>query len=327
MRKPIRMVLVGAGFIGREHVSSAKRLDSVEYVGVVDITTTAATSLAGDYDLPAFARLEQAIEELKPDAADICVPTPYHLEQIEICGRHGVHALCEKPIERSVEQARAIVDVVANTGIRVMVAQVIRFWPEYRHVREMAASGQYGDILSVDCKRLSSPPGWSGWLMDGKQSGGAVIDLQIHDMDFVLQLLGKPRTITTIGRDWGGGINGAVTLLGYPSGIPVQLESSFLMPLSYPFRMFFKIEFEKAIAEMDFWREKGQRLRIYPAEGEPYCPDLLGKDAYRDEIDYFCRQLATGEPFDLVPLEESVLALEMCCMSSKSSETGMPVSV
>ncbi|MBN1435465.1 MAG: Gfo/Idh/MocA family oxidoreductase [Sedimentisphaerales bacterium] len=322
--KPIKMVLAGAGFIGREHLKSAKGLELVEYVGIADPCEVAAKEASVQYNLPCFSDLSEAIASLKPDAVDVCVPTPYHLAQVEICAEHGVNVLCEKPMEITLDAARRMAQIAEDSGIRLMIAQVMRFWPEYRYVREASEDGRYGKIVSVDCKRLSSPPGWNSWLMDETKSGGAAIDLQIHDMDFVLQLLGTPRSLTAWGRDQTGGVNALVTKLDYDNGIPVFLETSFLMPASYPFRMFFKVEFEEATFEMDFWRPKGQRLKIYPVDGDvkEVC---VTDDAYCDEIDYFAKQLAAGKPFDAVPLDESIRALELCCASVESCRVHKPV--
>lgn len=325
MSRPLNLLLAGAGFMGREHLKAARDLPAALFVGVMDSNAALAEKLGAEYGLPAFADLAAAVRQTRPAAVDICVPTPFHRPLVEQCARHRLHVLCEKPIARTLEDARAIQQVAAQAGIRVMVAQVIRFWPEYRFIRKAVKAGTYGRILAVDCKRLSAPPAWNSWMLDARKGGGCAVDLQIHDLDFVYQLLGKPREIRAVGRKFQGTINAAVNQLVYPEPIPVTVEASSLMPPSYPFRMFFKIEFEQAVAEMDFWRPKGQRLKLFPAQGEAFFPTLELKDAYREEIDYFARQILTGAPFAEVPLEDSILALELCLASEQAGLTGQPV--
>lgn len=325
MQSPVKIVLVGAGFMGKEHLQAARGLTSVKYLGVVDQSLSLAGALADHYGLRVFDDLAAAICRLKPDAVDICVPTPFHRPLIQICAAHRVHVLCEKPLARSREDAQAIRRLAETAGIRVMAAQVIRFWPEYQYVRELVCSASYGPIVAVACQRLSSPPAWNSWIMQAAQGGGAVIDLQIHDMDFILQILGRPETIRAVGRVAQGGINAVYSRLEYPQAIPVAVEASFLMPSSYPFRMFFKIEFEQAVAEMDFWRPKGQRMKLFPHRGAAVFPVPDAANAYRDEIDYFARQMICGEGFDRVPLDESILALELCLASETACQTGQPV--
>jgi len=76
-----------------------------------------------------------------------------------------------------------------------MVAQVIRFWPEYVKLKEIFDSGSLGKMVSISCARLSPTPtwAWNNWLLDSERSGGALLDLHIHDTDFLLYLLGKPQ--------------------------------------------------------------------------------------------------------------------------------------
>lgn len=318
MANPLRMILVGAGFMGREHLESTRGSEDLVYVGVVDKSQEVGRSLADEYDLPYFADLAEAISVLSPGAADVCVPTVFHLPLIEACAERGVDVLCEKPVAHTQADADAIASVVEKSGIKLMVAQVIRFWPEYRFVRGLAASKKYGEILAVDCKRLSSPPGWNSWMLKPDVSGGAVIDMQIHDIDFVCQLLGKPSAISTKGQCVDDGVNAAFSQLIYPNGIAVNVECSMLMPSSFPFRMYFKIQFEGAVAEMDFWREKGERLKVFPEDGEGYYPELDSCNPYRAEIEYFARQVSSGGGFDEVPLEESIRSLSLCLASEEA---------
>ncbi len=320
----VKMLLVGAGLMGKTHLEAAKCLDSVEYVGVVDINAEAGNGLATEFDLKTFVDLAAAIAELKPDAADICTPTPHHLPLTRICASAGVHVLCEKPIALTLEDAAEMKGLEAD-GIRIMVAQVIRFWGEYRLAREIVREKRYGEIQAVDCRRLSPPPDWNTWMLKREFSGGAVLDMQIHDMDFVLQMLGKPQAVQAWGAERDGAFNSVHSRLIYPSGIPVRIEASMIMPPSYPFRMYFNIELDGAVLEMDFWRPKGRRLMIYPQDGEAFSPEPEERDAYADEIDYFAVQVKAGKPFDMVALDESILALEICLASEQSFLTGKPV--
>lgn len=325
--QPIKMLLAGAGLMGRTHLEAVGGLDTVEYVGVVDVNDKAAKGFADEFGLKAFEDLAEAIGELRPDAVDVCVPTPYHLGLVRTCASAHVHVLCEKPIALTLEDADEIRRLQADENIRVMIAQVIRFWPEYQQARKIIREKEYGEVCSIDCRRLSSPPDWNTWMLKRESSGGAVLDMLIHDMDFTLQMLGKPQAVRASGRDQDGAFNSVHCQLEYPSGIPVRLEASVMMPPSYPFRMYFSIELEQAVLEMDFWRSKDRRLMVYPQGGEAFCPEPDEHDAYAAEIDHFARQVMTGEPFDLAALDESILALNMCLVAEQSFRTGKAVSL
>ena len=327
--KPVKMLLIGAGFMGKVHLEAARKLASINYVGVVDVKETLGRALAASFGLKAYTDPETAIEATTPDAMDLCVPTPFHRPLVEVCAKHSIHVLCEKPIALTGADARDIRTMATKAGIRVMIAQVLRFWPEYVFTVAAARRGMFGKIRSVECRRLSSPPGWNSWMMQPDFGGGAVVDLQIHDMDFVLQLLGKPAAIRAKGRLVDSTFNAVFNHLEYSSGVIAEVKASYLMPASYPFRMAFSVEFEKGVIDMDSWRSKDERLRIYPARGLPRVwrgqassPKLEQADAYGAEIDYFARQLRSGKPFDRVPLTESIAALELCLASKSSCVAG-----
>lgn len=323
--KPVRMILVGAGFMGEAHLGAAGGLASVRYVGVVDPRRPAAKALAAKCGIPDFDTLEEGLRALQPDAADICTPTPSHLPMIRTCAAHGTHVLCEKPLALTPGDAERIRRICDEKAIRLMTAQVLRFWPEYVYALDVARRGKYGGIRSVLCRRLSSPPGWNSWMMKPGIGDGAGLDLQVHDMDFVYQLLGKPAAIQASGTDWGGAVNAVRNRLVYPGGVSAMTEASYLMPASYPFRMAFTLELEKSVLEMDSWRAKGERLSVHPARGKSFLPILSSASAYGAEIDYFARMLKAGKPFARVPMDGVIDVLRMCRASIISCRTGQGV--
>ena len=78
-----------------------------------------------------------------------------------------------------------------------MVAQVLRFWPEFAAIKDLLESGEYGSLRGAHFKRVISRPDWSGddWFADPSKTGGAIVDLHIHDTDFVHYLFGKPSAV------------------------------------------------------------------------------------------------------------------------------------
>ena len=326
--KEIRMILAGAGFMGREHLAVARTLENVRYVGIVDPDSDRARKLGAEYGIPVFTAVSEAMAAVTADALDLCAPTPFHLDLIRTAADRGLHVLCEKPVARSAADADAILEIVRSSGIRFMVAMVLRFWPEYVFARDVGRDKTYGTVMALECKRLSTPPEWNGWMVRSATGGGAVVDLQIHDLDFALQLVGPPAAVQATGvvaAD--GAVNAVRSTLTVPGGPIVCTEASFRMTSSYPFRMFYRIDFEDAVLEMDFWRPKGRRLIVYPQNGEAFSPDLPKTDAYREEIRYFAARLVDGEPFAECPAADAVAALRLCLASETAVATGQPVSL
>ncbi len=320
----LRMLIVGAGFMGETHLEAVSGLEHVEFTAVVDRDAAKADAFAEKFGLTPFDSLDKAIDIAAPDAVDICTPTTTHLPIIRTCADHELHCLCEKPVALTLEDARAI-KALDSSYSRIMVAQVLRFWPEYQYAVKAVAEKQFGDLVGVDCKRFCSPPDWNDWMMRPDGGGGAVIDLQIHDLDFILNLLGAPKTISSKGAVTNGAVNTVYNTLDYDNGAAVWSEGSMIAPVSYPFRMWYKIVCSDAVLEFDFWRPKGERLMVCPVNGDKFHPELPKHDAYGEEISYFARQILDNAPFDLCPLASSVTALEMCYASNESVRSGAPV--
>lgn len=315
------MLLVGAGSIGKVHIESAKGLDVIRYVGVVDINQTVAQKFAEKYNVKWYTSLSEAINELKPDALDICTPSTYHLPVIKQGAERGMHILCEKPITLDTSSAKEAEDIIKKKKVKLMISKVLRFWPEYIYAVKTTREKTFGKVRSVECKRLSPAPTWNSWMLNDKKGGGAAIDLQIHDMDFILQLFGKPQAIMAHGIETNGGMNTVYNYLYYKDCIHVTVESCFVMPSSYPFRMYYQIVYEKAVIEFDIWRPIGQQLKVFPEEGSEFCPELPPQAAYKNELSYFAKQLINNKEFDKVPLSESISALQMCLASRQSCLT------
>lgn len=314
----VNMLLIGAGVIGKVHVDSARGLNNIKYVGVVDIDKDKADKFARQYNIKGYTSVTEAIDELQPDAVDICTPTPYHLPVIEQCADKVKNILCEKPITLDHASAMEVEEIVEKEKVKLMVSQILRFFPEYIYATETTRKKTYGKLQSVGCKRLSPPLTSNSWMLNDKTGGGAVIDLQVHDMDFVLQICGKPQAIMAHGIESKGGINTVYNNLYYLDDINVTVESCFVMPPSYPFRMYYQIVYDKAVIDFDFWRPAGEQVRVFPEGGQEFCPELVPQEVYRVEISYFAQQIINNKEFDRVPLNESIYALQMCLASRQS---------
>ena len=108
--------------------------------------------------------------------------------------KKGIHVLCEKPVSMEVGDVDLLYRTAEENHVKFMVAQCIRFWPEYVLLKEIYDTGRYGKLLSGEMERLGCYPKWSwdGWMMDEPRSGFVPFDLHIHDLDFVVYAFGAP---------------------------------------------------------------------------------------------------------------------------------------
>lgn len=259
-----------------------------------------------------YSDLAEMLLKAELDAVSITLPTQLHKAVTIQCLQAGLHVLCEKPMALNVADCELMIDAANQAGKELMIAHCIRFWPEYVWLKKTVEAQTYGTIRVADFERLTSAPAWSegSWLADSSKSGGITLDLHIHDLDFIQHLLGLPRaTLSKHIRLDGGEIAHTRTILDYGPDLLVSATASWLMPESFGFKMGYQIVFENAAAVFD-----GQQLKVFPAEGETFEPDLPSDIAYHEEVRHFSECIQKKEePRRITPVQaaESVrLALQ-----------------
>jgi predicted dehydrogenase len=235
----------------------------------------------------------------------------------------------------TVEEADRMIAATEEAGVIAMIGQVIRFWPEYVAIRELLSSGQLGDVRAIDAVRLSAPPAWGTWFKDPSLSGGALIDLHIHDLDFIYSLCGMPDRVFATGLQGPtGGWDQVTTCLDYGKARAVA-EGSFLMPDNFPFQMLFRLQGSKGTVEYRF-RVAGQVGQRAEAETElvlyrPGTPPVPvaseKKDAYLAELEYWVECLRAGRHPVVAVLRQARDVLSIAAAARRSLETGETVAI
>ena len=152
----LRIGLLGAGMIGAVHVEGFATMKSktAQYTAVCDIDDIKRNEFARKYNLCAYAALDEMLADPSINIVDLCLPSFMHEEFAVKIVRAKKHLLIEKPVAFTLEAARNIFTAARENGVRIMVAQVIRFWPEYVKIKEIYDSGAIGDIITVYAARL-----------------------------------------------------------------------------------------------------------------------------------------------------------------------------
>ena len=154
-----------------------------------------------------------------------------------------------------------------NRGI-LMVAHVLRFWPAYCFLREVVACRAYGAIRSLSLTRKSGVPGWAPWLLRPEESGGAILDLLLHDFDQALLLFGLPESMTARTID---SPNVMECSLHYPGGVEVAIAGGWY-PGDVPFAMAFELRAgggELRSPKSGSWRDLRRPRRSAPTQMWP----------------------------------------------------------
>jgi predicted dehydrogenase len=168
----LKVGVIGVGHLGRHHARVYSLLESCQLVGVCDVDDERAAAVADEFGTRAFADADDLIAAV--DAVSIAVPTSAHHEVGVRCIGAGVHALIEKPIASSVEQAADLVERAKGRGLCLAVGHVERFNPALR-----AALDILSKPLFIEAHRL-------GVFVPRGTDVAVVLDLMIHDIDLIL---------------------------------------------------------------------------------------------------------------------------------------------
>lgn len=340
----LKVGIVGAGFMGDTHAMVYKLLSQVELVAVADIEADKRQQWVEKYGGQAYENLEQMLQDDAIDIIDICLPTYLHCENVLLAARAGRHILCEKPIALTLDDAEAMIAATEKAGVKFMVAQVIRFWPEYQYIRKVVTSGELGQLRMLHATRLSSPPlwAWRAWAADPHLSGGGVVDLHIHDLDYIYWLMGRPRHVYALGRhSHTGTVDEVVSLLGFDNERLAVAEGNLVMPSGFPFTMTLQAICEHGVIEyhsrdmkpLTVFKE-GQPP-LYPKLPPPISPKRIQRQntvgniaalgGYFNEISYFVNCVENDNVPSLCPATEAMFSLRLTLAARESIETGETV--
>lgn len=333
--RPVNVAVVGLGFMGLTHIKSYQQLPNARIVAVCDAVRlpingvlagvsgniTGSDAIDLGKSIRTYSKLEDLLADGEVELVDLCVPTPLHLPQTIAALHAGKHVLCEKPLARTSALSQEIVNATKSAKGFFMPAMCMRFWPGWSWLKELATQKTYGKILTARFRRVSAPPGWSrDSYFKGGDSGGALLDLHIHDTDFVQFLFGRPTSVFSTGQSrFSGAIDHVVTQYKVAGGATVYAEGSWL--LTSGFSMAFTVVFERATIDFESTRgadalqlmEEGQPARVIKPEGV---------DGYVEELRYFITAIQSDQPPTVVTALDGLSAVEICEAEEKSIQTG-----
>ncbi len=174
--EPVRVAVIGAGAMGRNHMRVYSEMPGVQLVGVVDAAETVAASAAARFGAPAYTDFARMLDEQRPDAVTVAVPTADHLSVGLETIRRGIHLLVEKPIAASVGEGQQLIEAAGRAGVHLMIGHVERFNPAIIELKRRLAAGELGRIFQIDAHRQGPFPA-------RVRDVGVVIDLAVHDLD------------------------------------------------------------------------------------------------------------------------------------------------
>lgn len=321
----LRVGIAGAGFVAAPHLNAYAAQPGVRVVGVADAVLHKAQRLAAEVDALACVSFDELLD-LDLDIVSICTPPATHAALSIQALEAGLHVLCEKPIARSLDDGRRIVDAARSAPGILMVGQVSRYEPDHRAAKQAIDDGLLGQVRMMSHSMTTSLPGWSegGWFADFEQSGGPLVDLGVHSFDFLSWCAGsEPVRVHAIGADTAiGPATYMLTTVRYANGAMALVESSWAHPLSHGFKLATELVGTQGRLAWDYDSISGGIVTL--ADGTTRRLDPLSDQGFRSEIAGFLAAVRSGAPSP-VPAEQALTALRIALAALESRDAGTTV--
>lgn len=337
----MKIGLIGCGGMGTTHNNAIKAISQkqdVEIVAIADCREEFLNKACGNWEnARKYNTGMELIENENVDLVHICLPTYLHAEHAIKAMEKGINVFIEKPVCLTKEDCARLEEVQKKTNTTVMIGHVVRFFDEYSFLKNCYDNQTYGKLKSMTMQRLSGDVTWGfdDWFHDTKKSGSVVLDLHIHDADFLRFMLGEPEKIKVNSTKFPSGmVNHIITQYKYGDVIATA-EGLWDVSSALPFEASFKAHFEDAT--VIFNSRKQETLQVYLKDGTLLTPKLdkefekvdnsaginvsnLGP--YYTEIKYFISCLQNKKEPDLAPLSEGIKSVNLTLKELELAENG-----
>jgi predicted dehydrogenase len=299
MESHIRIGLIGAGDIAGAHTAGYRRNpDTVVFAAIADPVRENAERRRGDDEaVVIYDDYRTMIAEAQLDAVDICLPHHLHADAIIAAAEAGLHVLCEKPLCLTVEEAAAITEVAARTGVTIMCAHNQLFFPTVAEAKRMLGSGTFGRVYEVrttDSFYNDFTPESMGWRAHTATAGGGeLIDTGYHPLYLLQHLAGAtPVEVTAMltrhRLTFMEGEDSAQVLVRYDNGVVGHVTTSWAYDAAPGTEKF------SVVAEKGSLTSDGVTLTYRLRGAEPVTLEFEPVHDIAAEIEHFARCLLTG---------------------------------
>jgi predicted dehydrogenase len=331
--------IVGLGFMGRTHLAAFESCDGARVVAVADrnealLDGHADETGGGNLGIGSVeAVFDPLVVDTYTDAAALCArgdidlvsittPTPTHRALALMAMKAGKHVLLEKPVDLNPDVIEELAAAAKSCGVLVMPAHCMRFWPAWAWMKTNLDQGTYGRPLRARFRRLGAAPTWNeGFYLDDAQSGGALVDLHIHDVDFLVHCFGVPKRVSSTGST-----RHVVTTYDFgEGGVDVQAEGGWLGP-DAEFEMVCSIECEGGTMSFDLARDT-EVVVTHDGVDTPH-PEASGDGTgYDGEVAALVHAILSGAQTPPVTLDDAAIVARVLNAERASLEATQPCEV
>ncbi|TXK85046.1 Gfo/Idh/MocA family protein [Paenibacillus sp. N3.4] len=324
----MKVAIVGCGNMGAIHANNIGQLPDVDFVGAFDVRIEAADRIASLYGTTSYTSFEKMMEEADPDLVCVLLQTPYHKEYVIKAAEYGKHVFCEKPIALTVSDAEEMTAFCESKGVKLFIGHVVRFFPNYADIKNRIDAGEIGKIGVAHSKRVGPHPGKaSDWYNDLETSGGVIMDLMIHDIDFFRWTMGEVKTVYTLNYR-NQEMDYALVTLRFENKSIANLEAFW----GYPGSFRYSVEFaaNKGLIRFDSKDANSlnvnKRISTTTSSGGKVAVPLSpsNHDPYYAELKHFIECIQTNKPLLVTPYD-ACKNVEIARAAIQSAIIGQPV--
>ncbi len=327
-----KVAVIGAGHMARVHGLAYASMTNATPVAIVDIRKDAADELAGGLDAQAFTDFDAMMRAVNPDVIDVCVPTPFHKDYVIKAAQAGKHVVTEKPMGRTLDDCREMIAATEKAGVKFMVAHVLRFFPEFAAAKAQIDAGAVGNPAIVRTTRGGGfPMAWNDWYAKPEMSGGLVLDLIIHDFDWLRWCFGDAERVFAKGLVDRGldHLDYALVTIRFKSGVIAHVEGTWANPSG------FTVKFEIAgdAGLIDFYNKEAMPLNVAQRDagdskqaGVAIPESPTAENPYFLELQHFI-DCVEGDCKPGITAHDGMAAVEISLAALESIRTGKPVEV
>jgi predicted dehydrogenase len=368
--------MLGYAFMGKAHTNALKKLPYMMYppvaiprlVAIAGRNAEAVKEAAQRYGYEKYyTDWHDLINDPEVQVFDNSGPNNLHAEPTIAAAQAGKHILCEKPLARTAAEAKTMRDAVEKAGVKGMVAFNYRFVPAIRQIRDLIASGAFGQIYHFRAVYLqewiADPNFGMVWRLDKDVAGsGALGDLGAHIIDLARFLVGEPARLSALTKtfikerpDNQGGTgqvtvdDAFVSILEFANGAVGTLEATRFAPGRKNFNSFeinaehgsVRFNLERMNEVEVFWREGRKETQGFTnvLVSESYHPwwsnwwpqgHIIGwEHTFVHELDHFLRAVVLNEP--IAPygatFEDGYRCAVICDAVVESAQSGRAVDI
>jgi predicted dehydrogenase len=325
----MKIGIVGTGFMGSTHAAGWAETPAT-IAGFVSQSPVQAQALARQYQTKVYPDFETMVAEV--DVVDICAPTHLHYELTLRAAAAGKSIICEKPLARTLAQGQEMIRACRAAGVKLLVAHVVRFFPEYAQAQSAVERGDIGQPAVIRLTRGTFCPKKTvdNWFVDFDKSGGLMLDLMVHDFDYARWVAGEVETVfakNISSTRPQSPVDYGLAILKHRSGAITHVEGSWAYPPPL-FRTRFEMAGTDGLLQFDSGRTSAIGLHLHrPADDTPDVPlpsSPLSESPYTTEIKAFYQALAADTPVP-VTAADGLAALQIALAAIESAQTGRAV--